>query len=425
MKCFSFLMLAPLIAGLVSCDEAKTNPVETTEAGWHSIADPGRGFYRHTERKSAADAAPSVETMKKWRADGTTLVMRVFYLGEFTRSDIAEEYLKAIGDDFSAIREAGMKSIVRFAYSPSMDAPEEHQAGEELVVRHISQIAPVLAADSDVLHCVQAGFLGAWGEWHSVHPDFRESDGSLAPEPCRRIIHTLLAAVPEPVFLQVRTPRQKWMLFESGARGFDRVGQHNDCFLASPDDVGTYGDPDGEKLWLETETESLPMGGETCGVSLPRSSGESALRELARFHYNYLNADYHPAVLDSWKNDGTYQEIAARLGHRICLSGAMESDAGLRLTLRNDGFAAPLYERTMEYRKPGGKTLTADGFTARSLEPGAETTIILPGVSPPVEIRFPDPHPRLKERADYALRLANPGVPIDSAGWQILQTTSP
>ena len=424
MKRLAPALLAPLLCAFCSCDEAKTTPVENA-AGWAPITDSGRGFYRHTERRSTADAPPSVETMRTWRADGATLVLRVFYLGEFTRSDIAEDFLKAIGDDFKAVREAGMKAIVRFAYSPSMDAPEEHQAGEELVLRHISQLAPVLAADSDVLHCVQAGFLGAWGEWHSVHPDFRENDGSLAPEPCRRIIQALLEAVPEPVFLQVRTPRQKWMLFESGAPGSDRVGQHNDCFLASSDDVGTYQDPDGEKLWLETETESLPMGGETCGVSLPRSSGESALHELARFHYNYLNADYHPAVLGSWKNDGTYQEIAARLGHRVRLLETTESGTGLRLTLRNDGFAAPLYDRALEYRKPGGKTMTVDGFNARSLKPGDETTIVLPGVSAPVEIRFPDPHPRLKERADYALRLANPEVLMDSAGWQTIETTTP
>ena len=120
-----------------------------------------------------------------------------------------------------------------------------------------------------------------------------------------------------------------------------------------------------------------------------------------------------------------HQEIAARLGHRIRLLEAATSGTGLHLTLRNDGFAAPLYDRKMEYRKPGGKTLTADGFTVRSLKPGIERTITLPDVSAPVEIRFPDPHPRLKERADYALRLANPEVPIDSAGWQTIETNSP
>lgn len=397
------------------CERAHTEPLEPVAKKWSVVADPGRGFYRHTERRTAAEASPEVGQLRAWRAAGQTLVMRVCYLGEFREVALSETYLEGLARDFSAIREAGMKAVVRFAYASSMEQPGQRQAGEEIVQGHIVQLAPVLAENADVLHCVQAGFIGAWGEWHAVHPDFRAADGSLAPEPCRRLIAALLEAVPEPVFLQVRTPSQKMMLFADGLPGAERVGHHNDCFLASANDVGTYRDFDGEMAWLEQETERLPMGGETCGVNPPRSSGASALREMERLHFNYLNLNYHPDVLEGWRSDGVFDEIAARLGHRLRLDNAEEGPAGVVLTFRNEGFAAPLYERPLEWRMEGGEVERVDGFSMRSLAPGEEHRVTIPGARLPLAIRLPDAAARLAERGDYAARIVN--LEIDGSGW--------
>lgn len=55
-----------------------------------------------------------------------------------------------------------------------------------------------------------------------------------------------------------------------------RTGHHNDCFLASDTDFGTYSDGniDAEKSYIEGETKYTIMGGETCQVNAPRSECE-------------------------------------------------------------------------------------------------------------------------------------------------------
>jgi len=407
---------------VLSCDEPEVISSDGGEVTqYQTLADPGRGFYKHSERRDFREPGLDSETLKAWREEGTTLVLRVFYLGEFIDSPINDAYLEMVAKDFEAMKTAGVKGIVRFAYSARMEDAERQQAGEAWVLGHLRQLAPVLHEHAEMIHCVQAGFLGAWGEWHAVHPDFLAGDGSLDPEVCRRFMSALLDAVPEPIFVQVRTPRQKMMLFDQGDPRASRVGHHNDCFLASEDDYGTYRDVDGETLWLAEETKLLPMGGETCGVFLPRSSGKSAMRELARFHYNYLNSDYHPAVLKGWRKDGTYDEIECRLGHRIkCVEVRVDGDKVL-VSLTNEGYARPVYDRPMQYRWADDSEAKSVDFSVRDLAPGEIGVVELPMEDGRLELRWPDRSPELADRGDFALCLANPEIPRDDKGWHQIE----
>ena len=45
------------------------------------------------------------------------------------------------------------------------------------------------------------------------------------------------------------------------------AGHHNDCFLASSTDFGTYDDKSVEYPYLKDDTKYTVMGGETCAVS--------------------------------------------------------------------------------------------------------------------------------------------------------------
>ena len=45
------------------------------------------------------------------------------------------------------------------------------------------------------------------------------------------------------------------------------AGHHNDCFLASSTDFGTYDDKSVEYPYLTEDTKYTVMGGETCAVS--------------------------------------------------------------------------------------------------------------------------------------------------------------
>ena len=47
------------------------------------------------------------------------------------------------------------------------------------------------------------------------------------------------------------------------------------------------------------------MGGETCALS-ERAHCEVALDELSRFHWTFLNGDYHPDVIGRFQSEGCW-----------------------------------------------------------------------------------------------------------------------
>jgi hypothetical protein len=110
------------------------------------------------------------------------------------------------------------------------------------VLEHIGQLTPVLADNEDVIAVLQAGFIGAWGEWHSSTNDL-DSDANK-----QTILTALLAALPPSRMAQVRTPVYKSKIFGTSLADGEayagtskaRTGHHTDCFLASSTDYGTY-----------------------------------------------------------------------------------------------------------------------------------------------------------------------------------------
>ena len=94
------------------------------------------------------------------------------------------------------------------------------------------------------------GFVGAWGEWYFTQHFGNQGAISAAQWQDRRdVVDALLAALPTTTPVQLRTPAFKQHFFGaaplSAAAAFSgsdasRVGHHNDCFLASEDDAGTY-----------------------------------------------------------------------------------------------------------------------------------------------------------------------------------------
>src|SRR5690606_9885123 len=105
--------------------------------------------------------------------------------------------------------------------------------------------------------------------------------------------NALLDALPAGKMVQLRTPKLKRTLYNTNSpltltqaftdANIARVGHHNDCFLASSTDEGTYDNIAVDYPYLEQETRFTPMGGESCSVNLPRSGCETAVFELNKF----------------------------------------------------------------------------------------------------------------------------------------------
>jgi len=281
---------------------------------------------------------------------------------------------------------------------------------------------------------MEAGFVGAWGEWHTSTNGIDTNTSAKA-----EILNAILTALPQSRFVSLRYPSDQWILNGSPIQPLEafkgtnraRVGSHNDCFLASVEDWGTWGrlglhTIEQDKQYIASNSLYSVVGGETCNVNPPRSSCTTALEELARFHYSYLNADYMLDVLNGWKAQGCYDQINRRLGYRLNMKmaylTARNATVGSRfrfqVDMANTGFAAPMNSRPVYVVFTSGSAVYT--FLQPQLDPrewAAGTTRSLAfDISVPITMKpgkytihlwLPDASPALSSNPAYAIRLAN------------------
>ncbi|TWT47206.1 DUF4832 domain-containing protein [Botrimarina hoheduenensis] len=399
---------------------------KTYQPSKERLANPERGLYVELDDRHQRPLE-SVQ-LRRLTDDGITLVQRLYYLKGYRDRPLDRQQLDLIEADFDTIREGGMKVILRFAYSSQIGEPD---APLNIVLGHIEQLKPVLQANSDLILTVQAGFIGAWGEWHA------STNQLTTPDAMRAIATALLKAIPPDRTIQVRTPAQKMYLVGSTKplsgelidRGSlaARIGHHNDCFLADSTDTGTYRTAKLEidRTYVAIDSQFVPVGGETCREG-PRTDTNFARDEMARMHWSFLNLAYHRRVIAKWQSSGFLEEVRLRLGYRLRLGRLrlnkdVPAGGALRgkLTVHNDGFAAPLHNRPVELllvdcsgKVKHRSTLDVD---LRDVYPGVEVdwpiqTVIpanMPAGDYAARLWLPDPSLRLRDDRRYALRLAN------------------
>ena len=409
--------------------------------------NPERGFYRF-----ATDPAKITATSLEYVvADGQRLVYTPADLSAYRTRDLPSSYLNRLNAGFENLRRQGLKAVVRFAYNyPASEADylNAQDASLSRVRRHITQLTPVLQANADVIAAVQGGFIGAWGEWHTSSNKLTTPSNKIA------VRDALLQAVPVSRQLQLRYPRDlaAWyptpptvaQLLAPSPTAAARIGQHNDCFLASPDDVGTY--------WSATPAESAALrtyaqqasavtgaGGETCAppdVARARMACEDILREGAAYHMTYLNRDYYTAFFARWQAGGCMAEVSRKLGYRLQLQtmahSAVAAPGSLlawRVALSNEGWARPMNARSLVlYLVRSDNTAIAlplPGTDLRQLGP-RETLqwsgeVPLPATLTPgsyrVHIGAPDAAQSLAATPAYALRFANADSAVTGVQW--------
>jgi Domain of unknown function (DUF4832)/Domain of unknown function (DUF4874)/N-terminal glycosyl-hydrolase-114-associated domain len=413
---------------LVFDDVATPTPTPTSAMSFAEITtdfpNPERGFLRFS------DLLPTTD-FEAIRASGSSLAYTRVQLNNFRTSPISQAFLDNLSQAFTKLRNAGLKAIVRFQY----DEAGGRDASQDQILAHIEQLKPILRQNSHLIAALQAGFIGAWAEWHtSVNGLDRDTPAKSA------ILLALLDAVPDRC-VQIRTPTHKADIFgdnfpmtESDAfstNHYARVGHLNDAFLGSDTDLGTY--PwDALNFWkslVASETRFVPMGGEAL-YNPPRSNGINALAEMALLHFSYLNLDYQQQVIDSWREDGTYPEIRRRMGYRFVLrNGSVASSAergrnlSLTLQMENVGFAAMYNPRPILLVFSNGSyryeiPVTGQNVDPRRWLPGAtielDAQIPIPPTMEPgnyqLSLWLPDPHPDLRGDARYAVRFANQGT---------------
>lgn len=469
---------------------AQTTTINYTESTL-DFANPERGFYRYAATHSYNYTALNATTLTGYRENATTpsgnalydtytnLIYRIFYLEDFTNSDISATYLAAVQADFDAARTAGVKLIVRFAYTNNVDGsscdnwicPPYGDASKAWVLSHIEQLKPYLIANMDVISVVQMGFIGTWGEGY--YTDYF-GDASLAPyiltetnwDDRTEVLNAYLDAVPNERMIQVRYPQSKQKAIYgslagtnsaaiSSSQAYDgsnisRIGHHNDCLLASYTDFGTYnnygppssfGDTTNLKPYLANDSKYVPVGGETCFENIPwdncAADGGVADTELRRMHYSYLNSQYNNDVNNGWVGS-CMEDIKKELGYRFVLENGTYSSSVqngeivyFEMNLKNVGYAAPYNPRAAEiilrHTVTGNLFFAKLDDDARLWLPGSHhifAKFCLPRTIPlgnyEVLLNLADPSPALYDKPAYSIRLANDNMWEASTGYNNL-----
>lgn len=456
-------LLASLLPLAIACGKA-TDPTPDPEPGPgpepettvtvayqgtdENFPNPERGFYMASGIRNADGTGIARSSMTAARGQGRSLYLLEFYLTDFVESDISEDYLQTVRAKFQSLREGGMKCVLRFCYSDGMDeADKPWDATPQQVLRHVEQLKPLLQEFYDVIMVVQAGFIGSWGEWYYTE-NFTDNASRKA------LVDALLEAVPEDRQIELRTPAYKMKLYGYALADTlklaeahqpttkARLGGHNDCYLSSSNDVGTYSGPSDRKYW-GAESLFTIMGGESCELTAychceGTDKYNGALKDLAINHFTYLNLGYHQGVLKRWRDEGCMDEIKIRLGYRYVLDKGeftKEPAAGksfdVKLTLHNQGFSPAQNPRDAELVlcDASGKVLKTWPLNSdpRYWMPAEETvisqTITLPdGISGALTLylNLPDPCETLHDNPLFSIRLANEGVWNEETGFNKL-----
>lgn len=408
------------------------------------FTNPERGFYHANPSLDFDDLKDMLNNQN------ISLAYYNFALDDFKDTFIPAWYLRKMEDDFAKMRRGGIKSIIRFTYTEKA-TPPYGDAPIDVVLNHISQLKPVLQNNADVIFVVQAGFIGTWGEWYYTDY-YSSSPGVINDEQMewrRQITHALLDALPDRM-VQLRTPFFKKNMvpleeyiplneeeaFQNNVKS--RLAHHNDCFLASTSDYGTYQNIELEKAYLEDDSKYTMVGGETCNENY-LSVCENALFEMDRFHWTYLNRDYHSGVINQWIDGGCYQNIQKQLGYRYRLISSEISDTSkpggildFDIKIINDGWAnitneRPLYvvlkkeDEDIEYEYeintdpriwPLNDTIRLNfsaGVPGNILEGNYDTYL-----------NFPDAKTSIKNRSEYKIRFANQNTWEKGTGYNSL-----
>ncbi|MBN8650486.1 MAG: DUF4832 domain-containing protein [Cytophagales bacterium] len=457
--------------------------------------NPERGFYHYSESRASSYNPLNLSTLRNYRNSQavsgatypvvSTLVFRYFVLDIFKNSALTTDYINKVKNDFSVARNAGVKLVVRFTYTVTSTAgscpegficPPYGDAPKNIVLEHISQLAPVLTENADVIACLQMGFIGTWGEqYYTDYFGDASSNGQSKLldnnwQDRIDVLKALLDATPKEIMVQVRYPQIKQRLIyginapvtsaaltEAEAfSGLDkaRIAYHNDCLLASTDDFGTYEDYGNSssprvtanatlRAYFSADSKYLVVGGETCsdGYS-PQNDCEPAGKaemELSDMHYSFLNTAYNNQVNNDWVTGGCMENIKKKLGYRFVLKNGKfpnQLEQGENLTvaleLDNIGYASPYKYRPVQLilKNKTTQATVVKEFTTdiRKWFTGAITltesfALDAPAGEWELFLNLPDNNTSINTRPEYSIQLANEGVWSETTGHNSLKHT--
>ena len=182
--------------------------------------------------------------------DGVTVSQAYCYLTQFANGPVSDAKIAALEADFAKARRAGVKFLLRFAYEFSDEVSWRTKGAPtaERILAHIKQLTPVVRRNSDVIYCLQTGWVGLWGEFHSSTHGIEKNPAHVAA-----IVKATLDMLPPDRTTMMRRIAYKENVLKSlGAEGevtatnawtqvpTARIGFFNDGTLANWWDGATF-----------------------------------------------------------------------------------------------------------------------------------------------------------------------------------------
>lgn len=457
MKIHSFflLLLSLLFTGSLAFAQTTVSYTESTSI----LANPERGLQKYSitdnnYTNTSNHSNISTSELSGWRtgSDKVTVIFRYFLLDAFLSSNISATYLSNMQIDFDRIRTSGLKCIVRFSYS-NAEGTSAQQPVKAQILQHLTQLAPLLETNKDIILSHQAGLIGTWGEWYYTNSTEFGTDGNINSTQWQNrkdVVDAMLAATPVSIPIQVRYPSAKMNMYGSTAltavsayqnTANARIGFFNDAFLNNWGDMGTYNvnseaeNPVGttDYTYLSNETKYVPMMGETNGINAPRTNGANALLELNLTNWTTLNRDYYTQNFTNWINSGHYDDMVRYLGYRYVLQSSVVSYTNsllnIELSLENKGYARLFKSRqallVLKHITLGNTYSFVLATDPRTWETTVNVTqaidiSALPNGTYESYLHLPDADAALALRPEYSIQCANTNVWEAATGYNKL-----
>ena len=208
--------------------------------GTAGIYNPERGF----RLEIAVDIAKKCDVWKpqeypgitdyleseinKYACDSVSLVQTYFYLHGYIGRQLPPEAFTTMNVYFNKLRQLGKKALLRFAYETEPMGTVSSGPTMEDMFRHMKQLKPYLEKNKDVILALQAGFIGAWGEWHSSKHNIESSDANK-----RIILEKICRMTPQDRVVQVRVPDYKNLL-PKDSEAYRKTSFHDDFIVVAP-----------------------------------------------------------------------------------------------------------------------------------------------------------------------------------------------
>ncbi|EGB91733.1 DUF4832 domain-containing protein [Clostridium sp. D5] len=318
--------------------EYQARIVFTYEESSQMTANPFQGTYFQCSTGDLGRLYDVVEEHPDYR-----VVLLTFLLDDERELDvIPEEKMQDLRNALKAAEDLGLSVIFRAAY----DFTGEYEDPDfEIMLKHIRQTGAVLNTYKSCIMGVQAGMIGAFGEWtQSRYMDTKRYR--------MEVIREWEDVLDERIPLSVR--RQKFIR-EAAKWGCNtgRLGVYNDGLFSSESDLGTYREDYNREEDLEWSAENIKVpfnGGEMPFVS-EFTAIENVVEEARQLNLSYLNQEYSSEVWEYWASQ-EYEDVPGdeyikmHLGCRpwaetfsIDRHFAEKKKMRLKLKIRNSGFA--------------------------------------------------------------------------------------